>query len=160
MAVAGDPLRDGEDYGRLQAILWHPFLPRQLLLIYNFVIRNIAFIDEGQVDVMETWRLPPALNNLVHGITNACVNDTASEVSFFIEHSILTLRNPFSSKRILYIVYTTNHLRIYFRTADIHSIEHYQPVPERLCLHTGHENIAMWYINDHVVVGVYPLGYL
>ena len=103
MAVAGGPLPDGEDYGRLQAILWHPFLPRQLLLIYNFVIQNVAFIDEGQVDVMNTWHLPPALNNLVHGIANVCVNDTASEISFFIEHSILTLRNPFSSKSILCI---------------------------------------------------------
>ncbi len=38
-----------------------PSFPRQLLLIYNFVIRNIAFIDEGQVDVMETVALAPGL---------------------------------------------------------------------------------------------------
>ena len=104
MAVASAPLRDGADHGRLKAILWHPFLPRQLLLVYNFVVQNVAFIDEGEVEIMDEWHLPPALNNLVQGITNACVNDTASEVSFFIQHSILTLRDPFSSKNIF--IYT------------------------------------------------------
>ncbi len=88
----------GEDYGRVKSILWHPFLPRQLLLIYSFVIQSIAFVDLGEVEFMETWELDPALNDLVHGITHPCINDSASEVSFFIENSIYTLRDPFSSR--------------------------------------------------------------
>lgn len=100
MSVAIAP-PGGEDYGRLESILWHPFLPRQLLLIYKFAIKNITFMDLGMVEIMETWLLEPALNDLVHGITNACINETASAVSFFIEHSIFTLRDPFSSKCIL-----------------------------------------------------------
>ena len=90
--------RNGEDHGRVKAILWHPFLPRQLLLIYSFVIQSIAFVDLGEIKIMETWELDSALNDLVHGITHACINDAASEVSFFIENSTYTLRDPFSGK--------------------------------------------------------------
>lgn len=43
---------------------------------------------------------------------------------------------------------------------DFHGGEHYQPVPGRLHTHTGHQNIALWYVTDDIVVGVYPLGFL
>lgn len=157
MSVAIAPPR-GEDYGRLKSIIWHPFLPRQLLLIYGFVIQNVVFMDLAEVEIMETWHLEPALNDLVHGITNACINDTATELTFFIEHSMFTLRDPFSSRCILGIRYIDNSFSS--PTADFHGGEQFQPVPKRLHLDTGHESLALWYIDEDVVVGVYPLGFL
>lgn len=94
-----------QDNGRLKSMIWHPFLPRQLLLIYGFVIQNVVFVDLGEVEIIETWHLDPSLNDLVHGITNACINDTASEVTFFIENALFTLRDPFASRCIFGILY-------------------------------------------------------
>lgn len=147
-----------EDHGRVKSLIWHPFLPRQLLLIYDFVIQSIVFEELEEVEIMETWHLDPALNDLVHGITNPCINDTASEITFFVENSLFTLQDPFLSKCILSLQYVVNSFNSH--PADFHGSEQYRPVPDRLHLNTGHESLALWYINDNVVVGVYPLGFL
>ena len=77
---------------------------------------------------METWNLDPALNDLVHGITNTCINDAASEISFFIENSIYTLRDPFSGRCLLDILYMSAHL-IFWQSTNSMAVNTINPYP-------------------------------
>ncbi|KJA14088.1 hypothetical protein HYPSUDRAFT_209001 [Hypholoma sublateritium FD-334 SS-4] len=85
--------REDDGYGRLISIVWHPFLPRQLLFVYPAAVRAISFTDEGEVNTHHSWSLGIILRNPA---THACINESATELSLFVENSIFTLPSPFS----------------------------------------------------------------
>lgn len=37
---------------------------------------------------------------------------------------------------------------------------YFNAIPERLHRDTGHESLGLWYLENDIVMGVYPLGFL